>query len=352
VERTFRSGPFCLGCRVVDASGEAGVVNSRRAAIRLDPQAEQHLTILIAVATGHEADDPRAAAKVLLDRAERDLDQLYPVHQQWWSDFWRRSFVRLQSDYVENLYYFRRYLMASGSRGPCLIQFNGGIWLWNHDVRNWNSPHWWNQQATYFGLGASNDSDLLLPLLDVYWRFQPAAHAYAKGFGGSAEALLINEMHTYLGLMGGIGPHARNFTPASQVGRFFWNYYAYTGDRAFLKNHAYPFMKAAAQFYLDYLTWDEAAGAYRIDKAKPCECAMGVFSNTITDLGMIRFSFSKLVEASVLLDIDTDKRGKWQHVLDHLWEPPRTDWPDVGEVFTFAFDKTGKPWPTGDDCGC
>jgi hypothetical protein len=39
-----------------------------------------------------------------------------------------------------------------------------------------------------------------------------------------------------------------------------WEHYLFTGDRAFLKNRAYPVLKSAAQFFLDYMVPDPERG--------------------------------------------------------------------------------------------
>lgn len=53
-----------------------------------------------------------------------------------------------------------------------------------------------------------------------------------------------------------------NFTPASQIASLFWDYYEFTDDEDFLREKAYPFMKKAANFYLDKLQWDERKKEY------------------------------------------------------------------------------------------
>src|SRR5437867_8491925 len=133
-----------------------------------------------------------------------------------------------------------------------------------------------------------------------------------------------------------------NFTPASQIGQLFWQYYRYTGDKDFLRERAYPFMKKAAEVYLQYLKWDEAKKEYFIFPASPYECEGGnQFKNTLTDLGMINVSFRTCIEASQMLGVDGDKRNQWQRVLDHLPAYPLANIPETGEVLAVALDKDG-----------
>ena len=40
------------------------------------------------------------------------------------------------------------------------------------------------------------------------------------------------------------------------LAQHFWEHYLFTGDRKFLRERAYPVMKEAAEFYLDFLVED------------------------------------------------------------------------------------------------
>jgi hypothetical protein len=97
--------------------------------------------------------------------------------------------VHLENDYIENIYYLRRYLMGSSSRGKFPVVFNGGLWNWNHDVRNWVTQHHWNTQQQYWGLCAQNDCELMLPYLNTYFRLMPKAEEHAKKRGAENAIL-------------------------------------------------------------------------------------------------------------------------------------------------------------------
>ena len=148
--------------------------------------------------------------------------------------------------------------MAAGSQGEFPVAFNGGLWRWNRDVMNWVTPHHWNTQQQYWGLCAQNDCQLMAPYLDTYFKMIPSGETLAKEYGASDDALLITEAHCFTGEQTGKDREdmRNNFTPASQIASLFWDYYAFTGDKDFLKSKAYVFMKKAANFYLDKLQWD------------------------------------------------------------------------------------------------
>ena len=121
-------------------------------------RSDRDITVIVSLVTSSESENPTKSAIQLLDEFEKQsVSKEKEVHQLWWKNFWEQSFVHLEDGYIENIYYLRRYLMASSSRGKFPVVFNGGIWTWNHDVRNWVTPHHWNTQQQYWGLCAQND---------------------------------------------------------------------------------------------------------------------------------------------------------------------------------------------------
>ena len=320
LETTFRGVRVALRCRVIGKEVTAHVNHSHQAEITVRAAPQQDFAILLACVTSHESTDPAASAKAAIEAAAAKSD-LAVEHRQWWAQFWSRSFVHISQDYFENLYYLHHYLMGSSCRGKHPPLFNGGLWTWNHDVRNWVNPHHWNEQQSFWCLPAANRADLLRPYLDTYHRLMPQAIAATKRRG--FEGMLWIDQHDFGGRqVGEEAPSFRdNYTPASQIALFFWWHYRYTGDLAYLREKGYPFMAAAGDFYLGLVRWIEEDNRYEIPLASTYEDERPLrFTDTITNLAMIRALFPALIEAGGLLTVDADKRTRWQHVLDHL--PP------------------------------
>jgi alpha-L-fucosidase 2 len=346
IEERLGSGlTFAVACRVAGGAGDAAVVHKHRAGIGVSAEQTRRFTVLIAVATSEESAEPLKAARDLLESSERaGLEELRGEHRRWWGDFWRDSFVHIGDDYLENLYYLHMYLMACASRGRYPAVFNAATFTWNHDVRQWATPHHWNMQQPYWSLCAANHPALLVPYLDTYWRLAPQAEAHAaqRGYAG---AILWSEPHN---LDGGMAfwnrPDMLNdFTPASQMAQFFWQYFQYTGDREFLRSRGYPFMKKAAEFYLQYLKWDEAKQEFYVYPSQPYEYPENNrLRNPLTDLAMIRTSFKACIEASMILGSDAEKRERWRHVLDRLPAYRYTALESGGEGLVAVEDADGK----------
>ena len=348
IEETGEGLHFAVACRMIKESILPTIVNSHRMEQKTD---KQIITILISVVTDRENAQPVDAARKLLDEAEASgIGKLKADKDNWCRNFWSNSFVKLGNDYLENIYYLRRYLMAVGSQGEFPVAFNGGLWRWNRDVMNWVTPHHWNTQQQYWGLGAQNDCRLMLPYLNTYFKMLPFGEALAKEKGAPDDALLMTEAHCFNGeqVSKSWWNMKNNFTPASQIASIFWDYYAFTGDKEFLKNKAYVFMKKAANFYLHKLQWDENKKEYYLLSTLYESEPIDHVKNSISDRNCIEQLFKNCVQAASLLKVDKEKIAKWNHVLSHLWkisyEPVGTSEEVITPAEEYYTEKRYAPW--------
>jgi alpha-L-fucosidase 2 len=96
-----------------------------------------------------------------------------------------------------------------------------------------------------------------------------------------------------------------------------WEHYAFTGDKKFLAEKAYPVMKGAALFTLDWLVEDKDGKLVTAPSTSPENTFKGPngenFSLAIAstmDMAIIWDLFTNLIEASSVLGIDADFRNK------------------------------------------
>ena len=121
------------------------------------------------------------------------LDTAWTEHQQWWGDFWDRSWIHVggtpDAAKVSQGYIMQRYMMAASSRGAFPVKFNGGLFTVGHDLsgngnsddrnhspdfRAWGNSYWnQNCRLPYWPLIATGDFDLLKP-----WCFHYSMHRY------------------------------------------------------------------------------------------------------------------------------------------------------------------------------
>ena len=143
-----------------------------------------------------------------------------------------------------------------------------------------------------------------------------------------------------------------NFTPASQIAGYFWDYYQFTGDTVFLSQKAFPFMKKAAEFYVQKLQWDSPKNEYFIFPSQPYENPRSNnLRNPITDRNMIIANFSNCINAAQILHEDKAKIKQWQQIIDHLWPIPYQTVPNVGEVIEHAWYPDGSIFPKLEERG-
>ncbi len=107
------------------------------------------------------------------------VDQRRNAHNQWWGDFWNRSWIHITGNEafaVSQSYALQRYVNACAGRGVYPIKFNGSLFTVPYpgkpndgDYRRWGSGYWWqNTRLPYISMCASGDFDLMQPLFKMY----------------------------------------------------------------------------------------------------------------------------------------------------------------------------------------
>jgi alpha-L-fucosidase 2 len=93
-----------------------------------------------------------------------------------------------------------------------------------------------------------------------------------------------------------------------------WEHYQFTQDEEFLREKAYPTMKGAAEFVLDYMVENPEGRLVTIPSTSPENKFLwqgkpeGVSMASTSDMVLIWDLFTNLIEASEILDIDTEFR--------------------------------------------
>ena len=156
---------------------------------------------------------------------------------------------------LEALYFqFGRYLLISSSRPGYLPANLQGKWA-QQIKAPWNSDYHFNInfQMNYWPAEVCNLSECHLPYFDYLESLVPSGERTAKVHYG-ARGWTVHHLSDLFGQTApadgvwGIWPMG-----AAWASRDFMEYYRFNGDKAFLKERAYPVMKGAARFLLDFL---------------------------------------------------------------------------------------------------
>ncbi|PWK18098.1 alpha-L-fucosidase 2 [Arcicella aurantiaca] len=224
---------------------------------------------------------------------------------------------------LESLYFqFGRYLLISCSRPDGLPANLQGIW--NNSIRPpWSSNYTINinTEMNYWLAEMCNLSDLHTPLLKHIKAIAETGKETAKNFY-NARGWVAHHNSDVWGLSNPVGdlgkgsPVWANWTMGGAwLSQHLWTHYAFTGDKKYLKEQAYPLMKEASIFCEDWLIQDgkghlvtapstSPENEFITDKGVKGSVSMA----TTMDMSIIWDVFTNTIEASEILGIDADFR--------------------------------------------
>ncbi|MDP4223839.1 MAG: glycoside hydrolase family 95 protein, partial [Bacteroidota bacterium] len=165
-------------------------------------------------------------------------------------------------DLIELYFQFGRYLLISSSRPGDLPANLQGIWA---DGLNppWSADYHINIniQMNYWPSEVTNLGELQLPFVDFIDAMRPDARRTARevyGMRGIVAHYTTDVWH-YTEPLGAIG---YGMWPMGIVWscQNIWDHYQFGGDLDYLRNKAYPIMKEAAEFCLDWLVVNPKTG--------------------------------------------------------------------------------------------
>ena len=234
------------------------------------------------------------------------------------------------SDLQAKLFHFGRYITVASSREgsePSNLQGR-----WSQDLLpNWGSKYTLNvnTEMNYWPAEVTNLSECTAPLFHLIEDLAENGAETAKLYYGADGWV----SHHNTDLWRGTAPvdAARyGMWPMSGVWlcQHIWEHYLFTEDIGFLKKY-YPIMKGAAEFLLDILEVNPNYGYLTIPFSMSPEQGYYIDGNpeemflapsTTMDNALIRDLFPHLIEASKLLNVDSDFRAELSEVLEKI--PP------------------------------
>ncbi len=130
-------------------------------------------------------------------------------------------------------------------------------------------------------------------------------------------------------------PHVIYFTGvAAWIASMFYDYWLYTGDKTFLKEHAIPFMEEVAAFYEDYLYIDQdgyvkifpsnspenspANSMENEDLSIVMNPGIPLTVNSTIDTALVKETFRNLLSAYEALGIEHERAVRWKELLTKM----------------------------------
>ncbi len=253
----------------------------------------------------HIADHRRLFRRVALELGTSEAAE-QPTDKRI-EDFAKQNDPELMELYFQ----FGRYLLIASSRPgsqPANLQ---GIWNDQLDPP-WDSK--WttniNTEMNYWPTEVTNLSECHEPLFDLLDDVAESGSKTAKVHYGCRGWVL----HHNTDLWRGTAPinasnHGIWVTGGAWLCQHLWEHYAFTGDKEFLSKRAYPLMKGAATFFIDFLIEDPKTG-WLISTPSNSPENGGLVAGPAMDHQIIRDLFANCIEASKILNVDKEFREK------------------------------------------
>lgn len=322
--------------------------------------ANNPVTVVVAFSSNFKSDD---CVKTVIDRVagidKSNLEEIEQKHSAWWSSFWSKSYVNINDSLIEKQYYLSNYSMASFSRDPDFPPSIFGTCITKE------RPYWsgdyhlnYNHFAPYYGLFSSNHIEQAIPCNIPILAQRERGEYYSHKVCGIEGGIMLPV---------GVGPlgiettrrnelmerHRAHWIEEGSVqdeGLFYGQksnssycvvnmaQHFYSSYDSLYTSMYYPFVKGVATFWEHYLTFED--DRYVIYNDAIHEGTIGTM-NPILSLGLVRLVIQTAIDMSKELHLDSDRRGKWQHILTNLSDYTYQE-RDGKKVFRYS--ETGTDW--------
>lgn len=309
------------------------------------PQGKK-MTLVLAIYTNHDTEQWHTMTTAgVANITEEALTEIKKQHLDWWDSFWSLSEVRFSDDYLEKYYYQSQYIFACASRKG---KFAPGIWgpfittdysEWCGDYHlnyNYEAPYWASFSSNHICL-TDNYDDPMLAYMDRGRQharnlFKCRGIAFPVGIGPKGLCTSVwprdpQKMKSMYGvevntLEDGVGFLQQkinaSFAAANMMMRFYSTY-----DKEYARK-IYPFVKACAEFWEDYLIYEKGRYVVKGDAFNehyPWQKYNGD-DNSVLSLGLIKMVFQSVETLSCHLKVDKRKRAKWKQIRNKLSDYP------------------------------
>jgi len=254
---------------------------------------------------------------------DKNSSQTVPDDENLWLR--SRTLEEPEATFLEKIFSAGRYavICATGKTPPNLQGIWTGKWGvdWSGDYTNDG-----NIQVAILGMLPSGFFEGMMSLFSYLEGFMDQFRYNARKVYGcrgihipcrtSDSGLVIHFNESY--------PMLYWTAAAAWFAHFFYDYWLFTGDDVFFKNHALPFMKEAALFYEDYFI-DDGKGHWLISPSyspenTPANSNSPVCINATMDIACAKELFSNLIVGCCTLGIEKENITKWETILSKI--PP------------------------------
>jgi alpha-L-fucosidase 2 len=275
-----------------------------------------------------------------------------PAHEQWWKDFWTRSWIfpegTEEAKSVGRAYALQRWIQAGAGRGAYPIKFNGSLFTvdgfmekkgvideFGPDWRRWGGPYWFqNTREPYWAMLNSGDYDQMEPLWKMYREAVPLLKERTKTYFNHDGIFCSETMHPWgLNKQGDFGYDNKAFYPKSAFIRLYWDSglelsqmmldrYAHAPSEDFAKTTMVPIADEVVNFYEQHYPKPEP-GKARFTPAMSLE-TWHTAEDPLPVIVGLRTVLTRLLALPDSLSTP-EQRAKWSRFLAELPETPMAE---------------------------
>lgn len=192
--------------------------------------------------------------------ADEGSTLLKESNKQWWDSYWNDvpeieiPNQKLDMCYSYGLYKFAGLTNPSGT--PATLQ---GPWIEEYEMPPWSSDYHFNinVQMCYWPAYKANRLSHLMPLFELVWSWREQLRKNAKALIGIDDGFMLpHAVDNKCTCMGSFWTGTIDHACAAWVAQMMFQYVQFSGDKKFLEETAYPFMKGTMRVFEEMLEKD------------------------------------------------------------------------------------------------
>ncbi|MBW8683812.1 DUF5703 domain-containing protein [Chitinophaga rhizophila] len=179
------------------------------------PVRSQHVMIGMEVSQSPTLENWKTALMQTMRQSSKDIASARRRTQQWWADFWDRSYIYIDSEdtaavTVGRNYQLFRYMLGCNAYGKWPTKFNGGLFTFDPryvnkelqfspDFRLWGGGTMTaqNQRLVYFPFLKSGDVDMMKAQFDFYLRIKRNAELRSEVYWQHPGACFTEQIENF-----------------------------------------------------------------------------------------------------------------------------------------------------------
>ncbi len=280
-----------------------------------------------------------------------NYDHAYVSTDGAWREFWSKSGVNLEDKELESIWYRNLYFLNCAAKAGVNCPGLFANWSFNNIGTAWHGDYHmnYNTQQPFWATFSSNHLELNEPYVELIEFIAEVSRIWAKDYYQMRGTFYPHSAYPVDMTMNPYPVPDWGWeifeTPWSVQG--LWWHYLYAPDRKFLEERAFPLIKEATEFIIDYMTRPAAHGPqwaddkYHVFPTVPPELyrlrpGFRFNSDCLVDLTLIKFLFNAYLKSVDILGVQSQEKKNVddiKKILNNYPDYPKAISEKYGEVF-------------------